>query len=73
MKKARVRDEKKLTQDAHEAQKDIRLLTLMFRDGIPDVADRLEIIKSSTGIPLLNKFFTSLTVLHGLLKELPGK
>jgi hypothetical protein len=37
LKKARIREEKLLTQEAHEAQKDIRLLTLMFRDGIPDV------------------------------------
>lgn len=37
IKKARLREEKELNQFATEAQKDIRLLTLMFRDGIPDV------------------------------------
>lgn len=34
---AKTRDEKKLTQDAMDAQRDIRLLTHMFRDGIPDI------------------------------------
>ena len=38
MKKAKIRNEKILNQEASEAQKDIRLLTLMFRDGIPDIA-----------------------------------
>jgi hypothetical protein len=38
MKKAKLRDEKRLNQEATEAQKDIRLLTLMFRDGIPDLS-----------------------------------
>ena len=38
MKKARVRDEKRLTSEANEAQRDIRLLTLMFRDGIPTMS-----------------------------------
>ena len=37
MKKAKVRDEKRLTSEANEAQRDIRLLTLMFRDGIPNI------------------------------------
>lgn len=37
MKKAKARREKELEQEATESQKDIRLLTLMFRDGIPDV------------------------------------
>lgn len=37
IKKAKQRDEKRLTVEANEAQKDIRLLALMFRDGIPDV------------------------------------
>lgn len=37
MKKARIREDKDLTQKAYEAQRDIRLLTLMFRDGIPDI------------------------------------
>lgn len=37
MKKAKIRKEKMLEQEATEAQKDIRLLVLMFRDGIPDI------------------------------------
>lgn len=37
IKKAKIRNEKQLTQEANEAQKDIRLLSLMFREGIPDV------------------------------------
>jgi hypothetical protein len=37
LKKSRVRDEKILTQKAFEAQRDIKYLTLMFSDGIPDV------------------------------------
>lgn len=37
LKKAKIRKEKLLEQEATEAQKDIRLLILMFRDGIPDV------------------------------------
>ncbi|MBA2403676.1 MAG: hypothetical protein H0V66_02810 [Bdellovibrionales bacterium] len=35
---AKVRDEKILTQASMEAQRDIRLITHMFRDGIPDLA-----------------------------------
>lgn len=37
LKKSKVRDEKVLTQQAFEAQRDIRYLTLMFCDGIPDI------------------------------------
>jgi hypothetical protein len=37
LKKSKIRDEKILTQKAFEAQRDIRLLTLMFCDGIPDI------------------------------------
>lgn len=37
IKKAKIRDEKILTQLSNEAQRDIRLLTHMFRDGIPDL------------------------------------
>lgn len=37
LKKSRIRDEKILTQEAFEAQRDIRYLTLMFSDGIPDI------------------------------------
>ncbi len=38
LKKSKVRDEKMLTQSAFEAQRDIRYLTLMFCDGIPDIS-----------------------------------
>lgn len=37
IKKAKIRDQKRLAFEAQEAQKDIRLLALMFRDGIPDI------------------------------------
>lgn len=37
LRKSKVRNEKILTQAAFEAQRDIRYLTLMFCDGIPDV------------------------------------
>lgn len=37
MKKARIREDKILTAASNEAQRDIRLLSLMFRDGIPDI------------------------------------
>ena len=37
LRKSKVRDQKKLNQEATEAHKDIRLLIHMFRDGIPDV------------------------------------
>lgn len=37
LKKSRIRDEKTLIQEAFDAQRDIRYLTLMFCDGIPDV------------------------------------
>jgi hypothetical protein len=37
LKKSKARNEKNLTQAAFEAQRDIRYLTLMFCDGIPDI------------------------------------
>ncbi len=37
LKKSKVRDEKILSQAAFDAQRDIRYLTLMFSDGIPDI------------------------------------
>lgn len=37
LKKSKQRNEKNLTQEAFEAQRDIRYLTLMFCDGIPDM------------------------------------
>lgn len=41
LRKSKIRDEKILTQEAFEAQRDIRYLTLMFSDGIPDVRMRV--------------------------------
>jgi hypothetical protein len=38
LKKSKIRDEKELTQEAFEAQRDIRYLTLMFSDGIPNIS-----------------------------------
>jgi hypothetical protein len=38
LKKSRLKDEKTLIQQAFEAQRDIRYLTLMFCDGVPDVS-----------------------------------
>ncbi len=38
LRKSKVRDEKLLTQAAFEAQRDIRYLTLMFSDGIPNLS-----------------------------------
>jgi len=37
----RVREKKKLLQEAQEIKKDIRLITLMFSDGILDLSLRL--------------------------------
>ena len=37
LKHAKSRHEKQLVLEANEAQRDIRLLSLMFRDGIPDM------------------------------------
>lgn len=34
---AKVREEKRLTTESREAQKEIRMLTHMFRDEVPDV------------------------------------
>lgn len=38
LRKSKIREEKALSQEALEAQRDIRYLTLMFSDGIPDVS-----------------------------------
>ena len=34
---AKLRDEKVISQEAIEAQRDIRLITHRFKDGIPDI------------------------------------
>jgi ERCC4-type nuclease len=49
---AKTRDEKTLNQAALEAQRDIRVITHMFRDGIPDVEiaiNSVEILKWDSG------------------------
>jgi hypothetical protein len=40
LRKSKIRVDKILTQEAFEAQRDIRYLTLMFCDGIPDITMR---------------------------------
>lgn len=45
---AKSRNEKNLNNDAMAAQRDIRLLTHMFRDGIPDITvpiGKFEVVK----------------------------
>lgn len=42
MKKAKLRYEKDLTQKANEAQKDIRMLIMMFREGIPSLEVKID-------------------------------
>ncbi len=41
LKKSKVRDDKLLSQAAFDAQRDIRYLTLMFCDGIPDISMKI--------------------------------
>lgn len=48
LRKSRMREDKELTQAAFEAQRDIRYLTLMFSDGIPNLTMQVtddEVIK----------------------------
>lgn len=48
LRKSRLREDKELTQAAFEAQRDIRYLTLMFSDGIPNLTMQVtdhEVIK----------------------------
>lgn len=42
LRKAKLRYEKDITQKANEAQKDIRLLTVMFREGIPSLQVKID-------------------------------
>lgn len=42
LRKAKLRYEKDLTQQANEAQKDIRMLTVMFREGIPSLKVKID-------------------------------
>jgi hypothetical protein len=73
IKKAKLREEKELSHEATEAQKDIRLLTLMFCDGIPDVTIKLgdnEMIKwDARAQKLLYVTKESTQVLEGTSKE----
>lgn len=42
MRKAKIRNEKNLTAQADEAKKDIRMLTIMFSDGIPSLKVKMD-------------------------------
>ncbi len=70
IKKAKIRDEKQLAQEAMEALKDIRLLTLMFRDGIPDVVikatDKENIVWDSKGQKLFYQTENGSQLLEGV-------
>ena len=46
LKKNKVKEERELSQLAFEAQRDIRYLTLMFCDGIPDLEMKINEIES---------------------------
>jgi hypothetical protein len=73
MKKAKIRKEKMLEQEATEAQKDIRLLTLMFRDGIPDInmpmSDNEILIWDSRNQQLLYKKDNQAQVVEGTSRD----
>ncbi len=74
IRKAKLRDEKRLTHEASEAQKDIRLMTLMFRDGIPDIvveiSDQESIFWNSKVQQLLYRFQGGTHVLEGTSREI---
>lgn len=74
MKKAKIRKEKMLEQEATEAQKDIRLLTLMFRDGIPDItmpmSDNEVLIWDSRNQQLLYKKEQHAQVVEGTSRDI---
>ncbi len=73
MKKAKIRKEKMLEQEATEAQKDIRLLVLMFRDGIPDISmpmsDNEILFWDSRNQQLLYKKDNQAQVVEGIPRE----
>ncbi len=73
MKKAKLRKEKMLQHEATEAQKDIRLLTLMFRDGIPDItmpmSDNESLTWDARGQQLLYKKENHSQVVEGTSRE----
>ena len=74
---AKKRNEKNLNQEALEAQRDIRVITHMFRDGIPDITIPMgdqEFIKWDSG-PKRLIFVTkeSSCALEGACRELMVK
>lgn len=73
MKKAKIRKEKLLQHEATEAQKDIRLLTLMFRDGIPDItipmSDNEALLWDARGHQLLYKKDHQSQVVEGTSRD----
>jgi hypothetical protein len=77
MKKAKARKEKMLEQEATEAQKDIRLLILMFRDGIPDVSipmsDAEVLVWDSRNQQLLYKKDHQAQVVEGISREVMAR
>lgn len=77
LKKSRIRDEKVLTQEAFEAQRDIRYLTLMFSDGIPDISmkvtDNEDIRWDSCGKKLLYVKDGHIQLLEATSKEIRVK
>jgi hypothetical protein len=74
LKKSKVRDEKLLSQAAFEAQRDIRYLTLMFCDGIPDISmkvtDTEDIIWDSRAQKLLYVDKGQVQMLEATSKEI---
>ncbi len=74
MKKAKIRKEKLLQHEATEAQKDIRLLTLMFRDGIPDItipmSDNEALLWDARGHQLLYKKDHQSQVVEGTSRDI---
>ena len=77
LRKSRIRDEKVLTQEAFEAQRDIRYLTLMFSDGIPDISmkvtDTEDIRWDSCGKKLLYVKDGQVQLLEATSKEIRVK
>ena len=77
LKKAKIRQEKMLQHQATEAQKDIRLLTLMFRDGIPDItmpmSDNESLSWDSRGQQLLYKKESHSQVVEGTTREVMAR
>jgi len=70
---AKVRDEKIMAHEAMDAQRDIRLITHMFRDGIPDITiliNSFEAIKwDSRNKRLLLIFNETSQILEGASRE----